>query len=87
MNLDDLWEITGQQAETTYTFDPELNSNIPGNEKPQRSDRLFFRSSGTMATQFKAVHMEFEGIEHIKTSEVIFPSTHWAIQGYFDVDS
>lgn len=31
--------------------------------------------------------MEFEGIEHIKTSNTIFPSTHWAIQGYFDVEN
>jgi hypothetical protein len=77
--------MTGQQLETTYTFDPELNSNINRNEKPQRNDRLFFRTS--MNKQFKAVHMELEGIQHIKTSDVLFPSTHWAIQGYFDVEN
>lgn len=31
--------------------------------------------------------MELEGIEHIKTSDGILPSTHWAIQGYFDVEN
>jgi len=77
--------MTGQQLETTYTFDPELNSNINRNEKPQRNDRLFFRTS--MNKQFKAVHMELEGIQHIKTSDILFPSTHWAIQGYFDVEN
>lgn len=81
IDLDDLWEKTGQQSETIYTFDPELNSNIQKNEKPQRYDRLFFRSS-----LLKAVHMELEGIQHLKTSDHLFPSTHWAIQGYFDVN-
>ncbi len=79
--------MTGQQSETIYTFDPELNSNINGNKKPQRYDRLFFRSSTSMNKQFKPVHMELEGIQHIKTSDILFPSTHWAIQGYFDVDN
>jgi hypothetical protein len=81
IDLDDLWEKTGQQSETIYTFDPELNSNIQKNEKPQRYDRLFFQSS-----LLKAVHMELEGIQHLKTSDHLFPSTHWAIQGYFDVN-
>ena len=40
-----------------------------------------------MADKFKPVHMEFEGIQHIKNSDMIFPSTHWAIQSYFDVES
>jgi hypothetical protein len=80
IDLDDLWEKTGQQTETLYTFDPELNSNIRGKEKSQRSDRIFFQSS-----LLKAVHMEFEGIESIKTLDHLFPSTHWAIQGYFDL--
>jgi len=85
INLDDLWEVTGQQPESTYTFDPEFNSNINKNEKPQRYDRLFIRSP--MNNHFKAVHMELEGIQHIKTSDILFPSTHWAIQGYFDVNT
>jgi len=79
--------MTGEQPETTYTFDPELNSNINENTKPQRYDRILFRSSTSMNKLFKPVHMEFEGIQHIKTSDIIFPSTHWAIQGYFDVDN
>jgi hypothetical protein len=79
-----MWEMTGKQCEATYTYDPELNSNINGNEKPQRYDRILFRS---MSNQLKPVRMELEGIQHIKTSDVIFPSTHWAIQGYFDVDN
>jgi hypothetical protein len=69
-----------------YTFDPELNSNITGNKKPERYDRIFFRSSSLIHQQFKPIHMEFEGIQHIKTSDMIFPSTHWAIKGYFNVD-
>ncbi|CAF1009030.1 unnamed protein product [Rotaria sordida] len=87
INLDDLWEKTNQRPETTYTFDPELNSNINENDKPQRYDRIFFRSLTSMNNQFKPVHMELEGIQHIKTSDIIFPSTHWAIQGYFDVNN
>lgn len=79
--------MTGEQPETTYTYDPELNSNIIGNEKPQRYDRLFYRLSTSTAKQFKPVHMEFEGIQHIKTSDTLFPSTHWAIQGYFDINN
>jgi hypothetical protein len=79
--------VTGQQPETTYTFDPELNSNINSNEKPQRYDRILFRSSTSIDNQLKPIHMQLEGIQHIKTSDGIFPSTHWAIQGYFDVDN
>ncbi|UJR31771.1 hypothetical protein I4U23_019249 [Adineta vaga] len=86
-NLVDIWQMTGQLPETTYTYDPELNSNISSREKPQRCDRLFFRSLTSMMDKFKPVHMEFEGIQHIKTSNMTFPSTHWAIQGYFDVES
>jgi hypothetical protein len=69
-------------VEIHHTFNPELNSNISRNEIPQRSDRILFQSS-----LFKAVHMEFEGIEPIKTSDHLFPSTHWAIQGYFDLEN
>ncbi|CAF4637060.1 unnamed protein product, partial [Rotaria sp. Silwood2] len=87
INLDDLWQMTDQRPETTYTFDPELNSNITGNDKPERYDRIFFRSSTSINNQLKPVHMELEGIQHIKTSDIVFPSTHWAIQGYFDVDN
>ncbi|CAF3915183.1 unnamed protein product [Rotaria sp. Silwood1] len=79
--------MTDQRPETTYTFDPELNSNITGNDKPQRYDKIFFRSSTSMNNQFKPVHMELEGIQHIKTSDVVFPSSHWAIQGYFNVQN
>ncbi|CAF0736358.1 unnamed protein product [Adineta steineri] len=86
-DLNDLWEKTGKQPEVTYTYDPELNSNISGNEKPERYDRLFYRTSTSLNDQFKPIHMELEGIQHIKTSDRIFPSTHWAIQGYFDIDS
>ncbi|CAF3901611.1 unnamed protein product, partial [Rotaria sordida] len=27
------------------------------------------------------------GIQHIKTLNVIFPSTHWTIQGYIDIQN
>ncbi|CAF1074565.1 unnamed protein product [Adineta ricciae] len=85
-NLVDIWEVTDQQLEKNYTYDPVMNSSISSREKPRRCDRLFFRSTTSTAEKFKPVHMELEGIEHIKTSDTIFPSTHWALQSYFDVD-
>ncbi|CAF4429014.1 unnamed protein product, partial [Rotaria magnacalcarata] len=51
INLNDLWEKTGQRPEATYTFDPELNSNITEKHEPQRSDRIFFRSPTSMNNQ------------------------------------
>lgn len=89
INLDDLWEKTGQHAEMTYTFDPDLNSNIHGKERAQRRDRLFYRlpsSDDDDDDQLKSVHMEFEGLEHIKTLNHLFPSTHWAIEGFFQIN-
>ncbi|CAF1309296.1 unnamed protein product [Rotaria magnacalcarata] len=87
INLNDLWEKTDQRPEATYTFDPELNSNITEKHEPQRSDRIFFRSPTSMNNQLKPVHMELEGIQRIKTSDILFPSKHWAIQAYFDVEN
>ena len=79
--------MTGQQAELAYTYDPKLNSNIIERNQAQRYDRILFQSSASIDKQFKPVHMEFEGIQHIKMSNIHYPSTHWAIQGYFDVDN
>ncbi|CAF3621546.1 unnamed protein product, partial [Rotaria sordida] len=56
----------------TYTFDPKLNLNMNNKDKSQHYDRIFFRSPATMNNQFKSVHMELEGTQHIKTLNVIF---------------
>ena len=84
-NLTDVWEATGRQAETTYTFDPALNTNVNRCERPARFDRLYFRASSLVTQQIRPVRMELEGIQHTKGSNDLFPSTHWAIQCYFDV--
>lgn len=87
VDLDDLWETTGQQAETAYTLDPKLNSNIPEKEKPQRCDRLFYRFPTSIDYDLKTMHMQLEGLEHVKRSDHLFPSSHWAIEGFFQIDS
>lgn len=85
IDLDDLWRKTGEQIETIYTFDPEINGNITEKINPQRSDRIFFQTTTTKSS-FQPVHMELEGVQRIKTSDHLYPSSHWAIHGYFQLD-
>jgi len=83
----DLWEITGQRVECAYTFDSQFNTNIIENKIRARYDRLFWRpSSSSINVQFLPVYMELEGIQRIKMSHLLFPSCHWAIQCYVDVN-
>jgi hypothetical protein len=82
-----VWEAIGKPPEAMFTFDPALNCTIEGNERAARYDRLLFRASTSTNDAFKPTHMEFEGIQHVKRSPGLFPSTHWAVQGYFHVQN
>ena len=86
IELDDLWRTTGQPAEMAFTFDPDWNSNIHGKGKPGRCDRMFYRFRSSGDDQLKSVHMELEGLEHLKTSNDLFPLTHWALEGFFQLN-
>lgn len=86
INLDDLWEKTGQCAEMACTFDPTWNSNIHSKERARRCDRIFYRLFSADDEHMKSVHMQFEGLEHLKISDHLFPSTHRAIEGFFQID-
>lgn len=72
-DLVDTWESIDKPTETP------LNSNIEENEKQQRDDRLFFRSS--TKTLMKSIHLEFQGIQGLKTSK------HRALQVNFDLQT
>lgn len=80
----DVWEATGKQTTTRYTWDMMRNDNLDtnfGKFKPRcRFDRVLVRDS--KPSKFIAKTFNLIGIERLKP-HVCFPSDHWGILSVF----
>ncbi|KAL3891598.1 hypothetical protein ACJMK2_003854 [Sinanodonta woodiana] len=88
-DVDDIWEVTGAQPETEFTWDVQHNDNLEwskhsfGNKPRLRFDRIYIRHCKPKAT-VKPVHFELVGQERMRSCRK-FPSDHWGLLSHFNI--
>jgi tyrosyl-DNA phosphodiesterase 2 len=81
----DVWEKTGRNPETRFSWDCSMNDNLDMDcdFKPRiRFDRIYVRPSKPRAV-LKPVKFEFVGMERLEECEM-FISDHWGLLAQFD---
>ena len=79
--ITDAWETTGENPDTKFTWDLELNDNkrFPNCKPRARFDRMYFKRSQLNPVQ--CIDFELVGLK--KLSCGMFPSDHFGILGKF----
>lgn len=84
----DLWEASGADPKTKFTWDVTANDNLDwtsGRFKPKiRFDRLFLRPAAGHASNLSIRSFELIGKERLPSCDR-FPSDHWGIMCDFDI--
>ncbi|XP_067004501.2 tyrosyl-DNA phosphodiesterase 2 isoform X3 [Anabrus simplex] len=84
--IEDLWIACGSRKECQYTWDNVRNTNksVPGKFKPRcRFDRIYIRHAHPRAVV--PMHFGLIGIQKIINTQS-FPSDHWGIQVFFNIE-